>query len=283
MARDGRGPLRARRRPGRLRDPAPGALPAHELLRRRTRSGTPATPTCRSPTGTAGSRPGSRASSRVARSPPSPVSPRSPGSRSRPSPRSCPTGARRPAPPGSSPSGPSCSPAPCSSSSGSWPRAPRRPWSAAHVALSPVVALAGFVSADLLGVVLAGAGVWAWSRRRHTLAGVLLGLAIGAAVLPRARPARDRAALRRARVACGTSPARRHTRCSSSGPCCRGCGCSTRRPRPPPTRGGRTPGPATGRRGCCPSSRATRSSRCRRRCSRSSAGSSPSRWRPVSR
>ncbi len=60
----------------------------------------------------------------------------------------------------------------------------RRPWSAAHVALSPVVALVGFVSADLLGVVLASAGIWAWSRRHHTLAGVFLGLAIGARSYP---------------------------------------------------------------------------------------------------
>ncbi|WP_256793101.1 glycosyltransferase 87 family protein [Terrabacter sp. Ter38] len=59
-----------------------------------------------------------------------------------------------------------------------------RPISAAHVALSPVVVLAGFVSADLLGVALASAGMWAWSRRNPTLAGVLLGLAIGARTYP---------------------------------------------------------------------------------------------------
>ena len=59
-----------------------------------------------------------------------------------------------------------------------------RPFSAAHVALSPVVVLAGFISADLLGVALASAGMWAWSRRNPTLAGVLLGLAIGARSYP---------------------------------------------------------------------------------------------------
>jgi uncharacterized membrane protein len=59
-----------------------------------------------------------------------------------------------------------------------------RPFSAAHVAVSPVVALAAFVSADLLGVALATAGMWAWSRRNPTLAGVLLGLAIGARSYP---------------------------------------------------------------------------------------------------
>jgi hypothetical protein len=60
----------------------------------------------------------------------------------------------------------------------------RNPMSAAHVALSPVVALAGFISADLLGVALASAGMWAWSRRKPTLAGVFLGLAIGARSYP---------------------------------------------------------------------------------------------------
>jgi len=59
-----------------------------------------------------------------------------------------------------------------------------RPFSAAHVALSPVVVLAGFISADLLGVALASAGMWAWSRRNPTLACVLLVLAIGARSYP---------------------------------------------------------------------------------------------------
>ena len=58
------------------------------------------------------------------------------------------------------------------------------PISAAHVALSPVVALTAFISADLLGVALAAAGMWAWSRRNPTLAGVLLGLAIAARSYP---------------------------------------------------------------------------------------------------
>ena len=60
----------------------------------------------------------------------------------------------------------------------------RRPWTAAHVALAPVVALVGFVSADLLGVALASAGMWAWGRRRPAAAGVLLGLAISARSYP---------------------------------------------------------------------------------------------------
>ncbi len=60
----------------------------------------------------------------------------------------------------------------------------RRPWLAAHIALSPVVALVAFVSADAVGVALATAGMWAWGRRRTTAAGVLLGLAIAARSYP---------------------------------------------------------------------------------------------------
>lgn len=60
----------------------------------------------------------------------------------------------------------------------------RMPWSAAHVALAPVVVLAAFVSADLLGVALATAGLWAWSKRRTGLAGILLGLAVSARSYP---------------------------------------------------------------------------------------------------
>ncbi|GAA6525616.1 hypothetical protein [Intrasporangium sp. DVR] len=60
----------------------------------------------------------------------------------------------------------------------------RRPWAAAHVALAPVVALVGFVSADLLGVALASAGMWAWARSKPATAGVLLGLAVSARSYP---------------------------------------------------------------------------------------------------
>lgn len=60
----------------------------------------------------------------------------------------------------------------------------RAPYAAAHVALSPVVALTLFVSADLVGIALATAGMWAWGRRRPILAGLLLGLAIAARSYP---------------------------------------------------------------------------------------------------
>ncbi|MEO8555864.1 MAG: glycosyltransferase 87 family protein [Actinomycetota bacterium] len=61
---------------------------------------------------------------------------------------------------------------------------PRAPWQAAHVALSPVLVLAGLVSVDLLGVLLASAALWAWGRNRIPLAGLLLGLAVSARSYP---------------------------------------------------------------------------------------------------
>ena len=61
---------------------------------------------------------------------------------------------------------------------------PAEPWRAAHVALSPVLVLAGLVSVDLLGVMLASAALWAWGRSRVLMAGVLLGLAIAARSYP---------------------------------------------------------------------------------------------------
>jgi uncharacterized membrane protein len=60
----------------------------------------------------------------------------------------------------------------------------RRPWDAALVALSPLVVLSALVSLDLLGVVLASAGLLAWGRRRPVLAGVLLGLGVTARTYP---------------------------------------------------------------------------------------------------
>jgi uncharacterized membrane protein len=60
----------------------------------------------------------------------------------------------------------------------------RRPWDAAVVALSPLLALSALVSLDLLGVTLAAAGLLAWGRSRPALAGVLLGLAAAARTYP---------------------------------------------------------------------------------------------------
>jgi uncharacterized membrane protein len=61
---------------------------------------------------------------------------------------------------------------------------PCAPWRAAHVALSPVLVLAGLVSVDLLGVLLASVALWAWGRNKIPLAGLVLGLAISARSYP---------------------------------------------------------------------------------------------------
>ena len=61
---------------------------------------------------------------------------------------------------------------------------PRAPWRAAHVALSPVLLLAGLVSVDLLGVMLASVALWAWGRNKIILAGLVMGLAISARTYP---------------------------------------------------------------------------------------------------
>jgi hypothetical protein len=61
---------------------------------------------------------------------------------------------------------------------------PRHIADAALVALSPVVALSALVSADVVGVALVSAALWAWSRRSVVLTGVLLGLAVGARTYP---------------------------------------------------------------------------------------------------
>lgn len=54
---------------------------------------------------------------------------------------------------------------------------PTRPWQAAHLAVSPVIAVLALISTDLLGVVLVLYAVLAWERRHPATAGALLGLA----------------------------------------------------------------------------------------------------------
>src|SRR5450631_1551647 len=61
---------------------------------------------------------------------------------------------------------------------------PRAPWRAAHVAFSPVLVLAGLVSVDLFGVLLASVALWAWGRNKIILAGLVLGLSISARTYP---------------------------------------------------------------------------------------------------
>lgn len=53
-----------------------------------------------------------------------------------------------------------------------------------HVVLAPVAALTLLLSPDLLGVVLATGGLWAWSRRHPALAGALLGAGLMARSYP---------------------------------------------------------------------------------------------------
>lgn len=60
----------------------------------------------------------------------------------------------------------------------------RRPWDVAMFALSPAVLLTATVNWDLLAVVLAVGGLFAWARRRPVLAGVLLGLGAAAKLWP---------------------------------------------------------------------------------------------------
>ncbi|HEY3604774.1 MAG TPA: glycosyltransferase 87 family protein [Sporichthyaceae bacterium] len=60
----------------------------------------------------------------------------------------------------------------------------RRPWDAALVAASPVLALDATINWDLFAVALTALSLLAWARRRPGLAGVLLGLAISAKFYP---------------------------------------------------------------------------------------------------
>lgn len=53
-----------------------------------------------------------------------------------------------------------------------------------QVVLAPVAALTVLLSPDLLGVVLATGGLWAWSRRQPVLAGALLGAGVMARTYP---------------------------------------------------------------------------------------------------
>ena len=59
-----------------------------------------------------------------------------------------------------------------------------RPWDAMLVAASPCLAATSLINWDLLPVALTATGLLAWSRRRPTLAGVLLGLGMAAKLYP---------------------------------------------------------------------------------------------------
>lgn len=61
---------------------------------------------------------------------------------------------------------------------------PRRPWDAAAFALSPALLLTGLVNWDLLAVVFVAGALWAWTRERSLLAGVLIGLGTAVKLYP---------------------------------------------------------------------------------------------------
>jgi uncharacterized membrane protein len=60
----------------------------------------------------------------------------------------------------------------------------RRPWDAMLFAASPALVLTGLVNWDLLAVTAVAGALWAWSRDRPVLAGVLLGLGTAIKLYP---------------------------------------------------------------------------------------------------
>jgi uncharacterized membrane protein len=60
----------------------------------------------------------------------------------------------------------------------------RRPWDAMLYAASPALALAGLINWDLLAVAAVAGALWAWSRNRPVLCGVLIGLGTATKLYP---------------------------------------------------------------------------------------------------
>ena len=59
-----------------------------------------------------------------------------------------------------------------------------RPWDAALVAVSPALVLAGLINWDLLAVAATTGALWAWSRGRPVLSGVLIGVGTATKLYP---------------------------------------------------------------------------------------------------
>ncbi|TWG92659.1 putative membrane protein [Nocardioides sp. J9] len=59
-----------------------------------------------------------------------------------------------------------------------------RPWDAAAFALSPTLLLTGLINWDLIAVALVAGALWAWSRDRVVLTGVMVGLGTAAKLYP---------------------------------------------------------------------------------------------------
>ena len=108
----------------------------------------------------------------------------------------------------------------------------RRPWDAALVAASPVLALTAVINWDLLALVFVAGALWAWARDRPVLTGVMIGLGTAAKLYPlfllgallvicvRDRRLRDFAAAVLAAVVVvdGDQPPRLRLRARASGP-----------------------------------------------------------------
>lgn len=60
----------------------------------------------------------------------------------------------------------------------------RRPWDAILMAASPLVIVHAFTNFDMLATAFAATGIFAWSRKRPAVAGVLLGLGAAAKLYP---------------------------------------------------------------------------------------------------
>ncbi len=61
---------------------------------------------------------------------------------------------------------------------------PGRPWDAMGLALSPVLLVSGLVNWDLLAVLFTAGALWAWSRDKPLLAGVMVGLGVATKLYP---------------------------------------------------------------------------------------------------
>jgi uncharacterized membrane protein len=60
----------------------------------------------------------------------------------------------------------------------------RRPWDAAFFAISPALALTGLVNWDMLAIACVAGALWAWSRDRTLMTGLLIGLGTATKLYP---------------------------------------------------------------------------------------------------
>ena len=60
----------------------------------------------------------------------------------------------------------------------------RRPWDAAYIAASPVLALTAMINWDVLAIGMIAGALWAWSTRRPVVAGIFIGLGAATKLYP---------------------------------------------------------------------------------------------------